>query len=166
MTTQLQNLPDPESVTSHISMLISKPGRTIWIAVSGRASTPILTPHTVNLMERWLLDDHRANVQILTSYDHGVLRDTPHLRTLGEHLPSRVAMRVLDPDAETFVGEFRLHGEWLLTESGGALYRQSVDTTAWSGAIYAPGAMRRLQREHARLWENALPSSELRSMHI
>lgn len=166
MSSQLQNLPDPETVASHAELLISKPGRSIWMAVNGHANTPILTSYTIKLLERWLLDDHHGSVQILTAYDHGVIRNTPQLRTLAEHLPSRVAMRVLDPDAETFVGEYRINGEWLLTESGGALYRQTVDSSAWTGAIYAPAPMRRLQREHERLWEHALPSSELRSMHI
>ncbi len=166
MATQLESIPDLESADAHVQLLLAKPGRTIWMAVDGRVSNPFLTPLTVRLIERWLLDDHHASVQILTTFDHGVIRAVPHLRGLADHLPSRISMRVLDPKSENFTGEWRIQGEWLLTESGGVLYRNSVENNEWSGALYAPAEMRRMQREHSRLWENALPSSELRSMHI
>lgn len=166
MATPLESIPDLESVASQVQVLLARPGRTIWMAVNGRVANPFLTPLTVRLIERWLLADHHTSVQILTTFDHGVIRAAPHLRGLADHLPSRISMRVLDPKAENFSGEWRIQGEWLLTESGGVLYRTSVENNDWSGSLNAPAEMRRMQREHSRLWENALPSSELRSMHI
>ncbi len=166
MATPLESISDLESVDAHVQMLLANPGRNIWMAVNGRVSNPFLTPLTLRMIERWLLDDHHTSVQILTTFDHGVIRSVPHLRPLADHLPSRIAMRMLDPKAENFSGEWRIHGEWLLTQAGGVLYRNSVENNDWSGAVYAPAEMRRLQREHARLWDNAIPSSEMRSMHI
>lgn len=166
MAQQLESIPDLDSIGTHAQMLLAKPGRHVWMAVDGRLSNPFLTPFTVKLLERWLLDDHHTSVQILTTFDHGVVRAVPQLRALAEHLPSRITMRTLDPKAESFSGDYRIQGEWLLTRAGGVLHRHSVENDDWSGALYAPGAMRKLQRTHALLWEHALPSTELRSMPI
>lgn len=166
MANPLESVPTLEAASQMASTLLSAPGKTVWMAIDGSTINPFLSTTNIQTLERRLLDDYRFELFILTANDHGLLRANPTLRPLADHLPSRVKVRTLDPKAETFTGDWYIRSEWLLTDAGGVLYRNSIGSTEWYGSERAGSEVRRLQMQHEELWNHAQPSSELRSMHI
>lgn len=166
MPTPLDALNSFEAAQAAVHLALRSPGRAIWAGLDGESPNPFFDTRSVGMIERWLLDDHRAELQILVARDRALLAKAPALVTLARRLSSRVGIRVLDPEAEDFSGEWHIHGEWFLSDAGAVVYRINKDSTAWQGSANAPMEMRRLQKNHAGLWEHALPSSETRSLSI
>lgn len=166
MSKSLDTLSEDLTPEAVVETLLAKPGRFIWMGIDGRVSNPFLNAASLAQIEQWLLDDYHTRLEILTGNDHSLVRAVPQLRGLKERLSSRIDVRVLGHDTDTFSGDWHINGEWLLTERDGVLYRNGIDTTLWQMSAHAPAEMRRLQRNHAQLWEHAVPSTELRSMTI
>lgn len=166
MSKTLEVLAEDASLEATVGLLLQRPGRYVWVGLDGKVNNPFFSSTSLRQIEQWLLNDHHTALQILVASDHSLVRAVPQLRELIQHLSSRIEVRVLGSDSDTFSGDWHIQGEWLLTDRGGVLYRSSIENNIWQSAMHAPAAMRRLQRAHAQIWEHATPSAELRSMTI
>jgi hypothetical protein len=148
--------------TQDIAMqLISAARRRLWLYSRDFDPQLLATASMLEALKRFSIESRGGELRILLREPTAALRNASSQIGLSPRLSSCILIRV--PGEEK---DLQYPGAFLLNDCGGFLLRPLGSRYEGTADLYGPGRQRQLREYFEQVWERAVPSPELRPVHI
>jgi hypothetical protein len=144
-----------------VLQMLQQARRNLWLYA--RDLDPLLfgTGDALEAIKRFAIARGDSNLRVLVHDPAAVQRMGHPLLALAHRLPSHIHMRAVETEQD-----LQYAGAFLIDDQGGYLFRPIGSRFEGNANLHAPGRQRQLRDYFEQVWERALPSPELRQIHL